>query len=63
MLLGMFGPDLSFSTGQLIVSNSVDRNLQGIAAGIVSMITNYSWVVIHQVNHPDLELTLLVVNQ
>lgn len=29
MLLGMFGPDLSFSTGQLIVSNSVDRNLQG----------------------------------
>ncbi|OXH25894.1 MFS transporter [Cryptococcus neoformans] len=42
MLLGMFGPDLSFSTGQLIVSNSVDRNLQGIAAGIVSMITNYS---------------------
>lgn len=42
MLLGMFGPDLSFSTGQLIVSNSVDRNLQGIEAGIVGMITNYS---------------------
>lgn len=42
MLLGMFGPDLSFSTGQLTVSNSVDRDLQGIAAGIVSMITNYS---------------------
>lgn len=53
MLLGMFGPDLSFSTGQLIVSNSVDRNLQGIAAGIVSMITNYSCVVLHQASLPD----------
>lgn len=42
MLLRMFGPDLSFSKGQLTVSNSVDRNLQGIAAGIVSVITNYS---------------------
>ena len=34
--------DLSFSTGQLIVSNSVDREFQGVAAGIVSMIANYS---------------------
>jgi hypothetical protein len=35
---------MSFATGQLIVSNSVDREFQGIAGGIVSMITNYSWV-------------------
>ncbi|WVQ84142.1 hypothetical protein IAT38_006289 [Cryptococcus sp. DSM 104549] len=42
MLIGVFGPDLSFATGQLIVSNSVDHDFQGIAAGIVSMITNYS---------------------
>ncbi|WVW78590.1 hypothetical protein I302_100546 [Kwoniella bestiolae CBS 10118] len=42
LLIVVFGPDLSFSTGQLIVSNSVDHEFQGIAAGIVSMITNYS---------------------
>ncbi|WVR04537.1 hypothetical protein IAU60_001544 [Kwoniella sp. DSM 27419] len=42
VLLVVFGPDLSFSTGQLIVSNSVAHEFQGIAAGIVSMITNYS---------------------
>ena len=37
---------MSFSTGQLIVSNSVPREFQGIAAGIVSLITNYSYVTI-----------------
>ncbi|WRT64885.1 uncharacterized protein IL334_001821 [Kwoniella shivajii] len=42
MIVVVFGPDLSFSTGQLIVSNSVEHEFQGIAAGIVSMITNYS---------------------
>ncbi|KAK1926475.1 MFS transporter [Papiliotrema laurentii] len=45
LLIVIFGPgtlDMSFSTGQLIVSNSVPREFQGIAAGIVSMITNYS---------------------
>ncbi|OCF37435.1 hypothetical protein I316_00556 [Kwoniella heveanensis BCC8398] len=42
LLLSVFGPDLSFSTGQLIVSNSVAHEYQGIAAGVVSMITNYS---------------------
>ncbi|ODN85645.1 MFS transporter [Cryptococcus wingfieldii CBS 7118] len=42
MLVVVWGPDLSFSTGQLIVSGSVDKEFQGIAAGIVSMITNYS---------------------
>lgn len=42
MLLGIFGPGLSFGTGQFIVGSSVDRYLQGIVAGIVSMITNYS---------------------
>ncbi|WVF69910.1 hypothetical protein IAT40_004694 [Kwoniella sp. CBS 6097] len=42
LLLAVFGPDLSFSTGQLIVSNSVAHEYQGIAAGVVSMITNYS---------------------
>lgn len=36
--------DMSFSTGQLIVSNSVSHEFQGIAAGVVSMITNYSYV-------------------
>ena len=49
--------DLSFSTGQLIVSNAVPREHQGIAGeltqkrvmlkrlgGIVAMITNYSYV-------------------
>nr|XP_031857395.1 uncharacterized protein CI109_007217 [Kwoniella shandongensis]KAA5524467.1 hypothetical protein CI109_007217 [Kwoniella shandongensis] len=41
-IIGAVGPDLSFSTGQLIVSNSVDHRFQGIAAGMVSMITNYS---------------------
>ncbi|TYJ56292.1 hypothetical protein B9479_002982 [Cryptococcus floricola] len=44
MLVVVWGPDLSFSTGQLIVSGSVDKEFQGIAAGIVSMITNYSQV-------------------
>ena len=38
--------DLSFATGQLIVSNSVDTEFQGIAGGIVSMITNYSSVTV-----------------
>ncbi|WWD00461.1 hypothetical protein V866_007376 [Kwoniella sp. B9012] len=42
LIIVVFGPDLSFSTGQLIVSNSVEHEYQGIAAGIVSMITNYS---------------------
>ncbi|KIR51255.1 multidrug efflux pump [Cryptococcus gattii Ru294] len=42
LIIGTFGPDLSFSTGQLIVSNSVSHEFQGIAAGVVSMITNYS---------------------
>ncbi|KAE8538309.1 hypothetical protein D1P53_005651 [Cryptococcus gattii VGV] len=42
ILIGVFGADLSFPTGQLIVSNSVDVEFQGIAAGVVSMITNYS---------------------
>ncbi|WVQ97952.1 hypothetical protein IAU59_005072 [Kwoniella sp. CBS 9459] len=42
LILVVFGPDLSFSTGQLIVSNSVAHEYQGIAAGVVSMITNYS---------------------
>ncbi|WWC59375.1 uncharacterized protein I303_101927 [Kwoniella dejecticola CBS 10117] len=42
LIICVFGPDLSFSTGQLIVSNSVNHEFQGIAAGIVSMITNYS---------------------
>ncbi|ODN86285.1 MFS transporter [Cryptococcus wingfieldii CBS 7118] len=41
-VLVVFGPDLSFSTGQLIVSDSVSKEFQGIAAGLVSMITNYS---------------------
>ncbi|GFZ46638.1 hypothetical protein JCM24511_03858 [Saitozyma sp. JCM 24511] len=42
LILVISGPDMSFATGQLIVSNSVDREFQGIAGGIVSMITNYS---------------------
>ncbi|KIR57651.1 MFS transporter [Cryptococcus bacillisporus CA1873] len=42
ILIGVFGADLSFPTGQLIVSNSVDVEFQGTAAGVVSMITNYS---------------------
>ncbi|ORX34486.1 major facilitator superfamily domain-containing protein [Kockovaella imperatae] len=42
LILVILGPDLSYSTGQLIVSNSVDRQFQGTAGGIVSMITNYS---------------------
>lgn len=42
LVIGTFGPDMSFSTGQLIVSNSVSHEFQGIAAGVVSMITNYS---------------------
>lgn len=42
LIIGTFGPDLSFSTGQLIVSNSVSHEFQGIAAGGGSMITNYS---------------------
>ncbi|KAK8846854.1 hypothetical protein IAR55_005942 [Kwoniella newhampshirensis] len=42
LITGAIGPDLSFSTGQLIVSNAVDHEFQGIAAGMVSMITNYS---------------------
>ncbi|OXG26040.1 MFS transporter [Cryptococcus neoformans Ze90-1] len=46
ILIGVFGPDLSFATGQLIVSNSVDVEFQGIAAGLVSMITNYSYVAL-----------------
>ncbi|OXG17837.1 multidrug efflux pump [Cryptococcus neoformans Tu401-1] len=44
LVIGTFGPDMSFSTGQLIVSNSVSHEFQGIAAGVVSMITNYSYV-------------------
>lgn len=40
-----YGLDMSFATGQLIVSNSVEREFQGIAAGIVSMIANYSCVI------------------
>ena len=36
LLLVISGPDLSFSTGQLIVSNSVDREFQGIAGECVS---------------------------
>ena len=59
--------DLSYATGQLIVSNSVERQFQGIAGkllyelsersdqlkqrpfesgGIVSMLTNYSYVLL-----------------
>lgn len=37
---------MSFPTGQLIVSNSVDVEFQGTAAGVVSMITNYSYAAL-----------------
>lgn len=36
------GPDFSFSSGQLIISNSVPEEDQGSAAGICLTIVNYS---------------------
>ena len=36
------GPDMSYTTGQLIVTNSVGAEFHGIAAGGVVMMTYYS---------------------
>ncbi len=36
------GPDLSYTTGQLIVTASVGAEYQGIAGGIVMMVVYYS---------------------
>jgi len=49
--------DLSFATGQLIVSNSGPFEYQGIAGGVVSMITNYSYVVFTDALYSTLTLS------
>ncbi|KAI5477860.1 hypothetical protein MNV49_005845 [Pseudohyphozyma bogoriensis] len=41
-LLVVWGPDLSFASGSLIVSNGSPHHLQGSAGGLVAAITNYS---------------------
>lgn len=43
------GPDLSYTTGQLIVTNSVGAEYHGIAAGGVVMMTYYSYVLLSTV--------------
>lgn len=41
-LLVAAGPDLSYTTGQLIVTNSVDVAYHGIAGGIITTVMYYS---------------------
>ncbi|GAA6059222.1 hypothetical protein JCM10212_006615 [Sporobolomyces blumeae] len=38
----VFGPDLSFASGALIISNSVPPSMYGIGGGLMNLITNYS---------------------
>jgi len=42
MLVVTFGSDWSFAAGSLIIANSVPRNVQGTASGLVQVIVNYS---------------------
>lgn len=42
MLIVTLGSDWSFAAGSLIIANSVPRNVQGTAAGLVQVIVNYS---------------------
>lgn len=41
-LVVTFGSDWSFAAGSLIIANSVPRNVQGTAAGLVQVVVNYS---------------------
>jgi hypothetical protein len=41
-LLVVFGPDLSYASGALIIANSTSDSLQGVAAGLTLLIVNYS---------------------
>lgn len=41
-LVVTLGSDFSFASGSLIIANSVPRNVQGTAAGLVQVIVNYS---------------------
>ncbi|GAA5989423.1 hypothetical protein JCM5350_000701 [Sporobolomyces pararoseus] len=38
----VFGPDLSFASGALIISNSVPRSMLGVGGGLINCITAYS---------------------
>ncbi|GAA5900055.1 uncharacterized protein JCM6883_006077 [Sporobolomyces salmoneus] len=41
-IIVVFGPDLSFASGALIISSSVPRSMLGIGGGLMNLITNYS---------------------
>ncbi|GAA6029079.1 hypothetical protein JCM8097_001583 [Rhodosporidiobolus ruineniae] len=41
-LIVVFGSDLSFASGALIITNSVPPSMAGIAGGLVNLIVNYS---------------------
>ncbi|GAA5942158.1 uncharacterized protein JCM15063_002022 [Sporobolomyces koalae] len=38
----VFGPDLSFASGALIIANSIPRSMLGVGGGLMNLITNYS---------------------
>ncbi|GAA6016075.1 hypothetical protein JCM11491_000660 [Sporobolomyces phaffii] len=41
-IIVVFGPDLSFASGALIIANSVPPSMLGIGGGLMNLITNYS---------------------
>ncbi|GAA6034563.1 hypothetical protein JCM8097_005398 [Rhodosporidiobolus ruineniae] len=67
-ILVIFGPDLSFAAGALVIANSVPTSLAGVAGGLVTLITNYSMsiglgiagtVEVYTATRPDGSLDLL----
>ncbi|GAA6024518.1 hypothetical protein JCM10207_000404 [Rhodosporidiobolus poonsookiae] len=41
-IIVIFGPDLSFASGALIIANAVPANMGGVAGGLVLCLTNFS---------------------